>query len=103
MIGMHIIVQLNHLIQRIERCVTKLYTFHNLYTRWHTKSKIDELMVQYRHEVIHVPLKSGNTRVVISMPEELRKTLEQEAEQEDRSLSNYLLQIIKQRHKIKNT
>lgn len=60
-------------------------------------------MVQYRHEVIHVPLKSGNTRVVISMPEELRKTLEQEAEQEDRSLSNYLLQIIKQRHKIKNT
>ena len=60
-------------------------------------------MIQCPHEVIHVPLKRGNTRVVISMPEELRKILEEEAEQEDRSLSNYLLQIIKQRYKIKST
>ena len=54
-------------------------------------------MVQYRHGVIIVPLKQGNTRVVISMTEELRKELEKEAEEVDRSLSNYIVQIIKQR------
>jgi hypothetical protein len=50
-----------------------------------------------------MPLKHGNTRVVITMTEELRKELEKEAEEEDRSLSNYILQIIKQRQKIKKT
>ncbi len=44
-----------------------------------------------------MPLKQGNTRVVISMTEELRKELEKEAEEVDRSLSNYIVQILKQR------
>jgi CRISPR/Cas system-associated exonuclease Cas4 (RecB family) len=47
--------------------------------------------------VIIMPLKQGNTRVVISMTEELRKELEKEAEEVDRSLSNYIVQILKQR------
>jgi hypothetical protein len=50
-----------------------------------------------------MPLKQGNTRVVISMSEELRKELGKEAEEEERSLSNYILQIIKQRHKLKES
>lgn len=37
------------------------------------------------------------------MSDELRKELEIEAEEEDRSLSNYIVQILKQRQRIKDT
>lgn len=48
-----------------------------------------------------MPIKPENSRVIITMTAELRKELEKEAEEEDRSLSNYIVQILKQRHKKK--
>jgi hypothetical protein len=64
---------------------------------------IDALMVQYLTWGDIVPIKQENTRVVITMTNELRKELEREAEEEDRSLSNYIVQILKQRQRQKNT
>jgi uncharacterized protein (DUF1778 family) len=47
-------------------------------------------------------IKKENIRVTITIPRELHKLIKDDAEYEDRSVSNYILRILKDRYKIKN-
>ncbi|MBA4495256.1 hypothetical protein ACFO25_00215 [Paenactinomyces guangxiensis] len=42
-----------------------------------------------------------NTRVQVTMPKTLREALEKEAENDSRTLSNYIVHILLQRDKLK--
>lgn len=39
-------------------------------------------------------ISKDNTRVLVTMPKELREKLEKEAEKENRSLSNYIVTVL---------
>lgn len=47
-------------------------------------------------------IKKENTRVQITIPKKVHKMLQDEAEYEDRSVSNLVLKIIKKHYKIKD-
>lgn len=47
-------------------------------------------------------IKQENTRITITIPKKIHKRLLKEAEYEDRSISNLVLQIIKKHYKIKD-
>lgn len=47
-------------------------------------------------------IKKENTRITVTVPKEIHARLIEEAEYEDRSVSNLVLQIIKEHYNIKN-
>ncbi|MCM3141339.1 hypothetical protein [Brevibacillus sp. MER 51] len=44
-------------------------------------------------------MSSETTKALITMPVELKKKLEEEAKNENRSLSNYIVTLLQKRHK----
>jgi predicted HicB family RNase H-like nuclease len=49
--------------------------------------------------VIDLPISDKNTKMLIVIPKELKKDLENEAKEDNRSLSNYVITILESRPK----